>query len=178
MTSEENGANVLLDDVIEANHPDFVGMSRSWLGDGANDSVQVGCMQDVLVRAFHESLGYQRQLGEIAKPGQSARGIQEVRGKLRESRARPGSEALHEAGKKLRNVLAAFAQGWNRDAQRSKEIRQIRGEVVRAHQRSKAALGEGNDAGSLWSVSAYQAKQCCLGDGSKLVGTRDIEHAN
>jgi hypothetical protein len=84
---------------------------------------------------------------------------------------------LHEAGKQLRNIFAAVAQGWDNDPEGAKEVCQIRGERAGAHQRSKAALREGYDARSLCSVSVDQVKESGLCVGRKLVWPGDIKHA-
>jgi hypothetical protein len=51
-----------------------------------------------------------------------------------------GGDALENVGEELGDVLAAVAQGWNRDPKGSKAVCQLRGKAIGTDKRSQATL--------------------------------------
>jgi len=153
VASEENRANVFLDDVVEAEHADLRGM-RVRGRDRAKDNVQIEGMQGKAVRALNQPFCHGGQLGEIAAPGKEPRCIQQVQRKLGQASSGLAGDPLQHESEDLRNIFAAVAQRWNDDAEGSERICQLCGKTACADQRAEAALRKCNQARGLRSMPA------------------------
>lgn len=115
---------------------------------------------------------------KIATPGKKTRGIEEVGGQFRHVCSGAGGEVLENVLEELGNIVAAFAQGRNHDAESSEVVCQLCGKAIGADERPETALREGDDSWGIGSVLAQKAKQGCLDGLRELFGMGDIQHAN
>jgi hypothetical protein len=85
---------------------------------------------------------------------------------------------LENVGKKVGDILAALAQGRNRNAKSSELVCELCRKAHRGNEGTEAAPCERNDTGRVCTVLAQKAKQCRLEDSRESLRMRDIDHTH